>query len=158
MPMSIVAAKRSAWSAALIGIGIMAAVDEIVFHQLLSWHHFYDRSTPAIGLLTDGLLHAAELIAIVAGFFLFADLRRQNLLVPAYAGAGFFLGAGGFQLFDGVVDHKLLRLHQIRYGVEILPYDLAWNGAALAFIGIGIWLAIRARWQRDRPALRRGPR
>lgn len=30
----------------LIGIAIMAAVDEIVFHQLLAWHHFYDRSTP----------------------------------------------------------------------------------------------------------------
>src|SRR5690606_39687547 len=28
----------------LIGIGVMAAVDEIVFHQLLGWHHFYDAS------------------------------------------------------------------------------------------------------------------
>jgi restriction system protein len=50
-----------------IGVGIMAAVDEIVFHQILAWHHFYDQSTPQIGLLSDGLLHTAEIVIIVAG-------------------------------------------------------------------------------------------
>ena len=129
----------------LIGIGIMAAVDEIIFHQLLGWHHFYDLSTPEIGLLTDGLLHSAELVAIVAGFFLLADLKRRHSFVPRRGWAGFFIGAGGFQLFDGIVDHKLLRVHQIRYGVDVLPYDLAWNGAALVLLSIGIVLLRRAR-------------
>ena len=81
----------------------MAAVDEIVFHQLLAWHHFYDRSTPRIGLLSDGLLHATELLLLVAGFFLLADLARRRELRKRSARAGFFLGAGGFQLFDGIV-------------------------------------------------------
>lgn len=137
--------KRSAWVAALIGIGLMAAVDEIVFHQLLGWHHFYDQATPAIGLLSDGLLHSAELIAIVAGFFLFSDMRRRGTLAPLHAWAGFFLGAGGFQLFDGIVDHKILRTHQVRYGVDLLPYDLAWNGAGLALLIVGLLLLRRAR-------------
>lgn len=137
--------RHSLQAAVLIGIGMMAAVDEIIFHQLLAWHHFYDRSTPAVGLLTDGLLHAAELIALVAGFFIYADLKRRDAFDARMARAGFFLGAGGFQLFDGIVDHKLLRLHQIRYGVEILPYDLAWNAAALMLLGIGIWLLMRAK-------------
>jgi uncharacterized membrane protein len=137
--------KRSAISAALIGIGIMAAVDEIVFHQLLGWHHFYDLSTPMVGLISDGLLHAAELIMIVAGFFLFADLRRRGELAHGWAWAGFFLGAGGFQLFDGIVDHKLLRVHQIRYGVDLLPYDIGWNLFALVLLLIGAGLAFRAR-------------
>lgn len=136
---------RSRWAGILIGIGMMAAVDEIIFHQLLAWHHFYDQSTLEIGLLTDGLLHAAELIAIVAGFFLLADLRRRHSLVPLWAWAGFFLGMGGFQLFDGIIDHKVLRLHQIRYGVNLLPYDLAWNLAAVVLLLIGVWLAFRAR-------------
>lgn len=56
----------------MVGVGIMAALDEIVFHQILSWHHFYGRSTPEVGLMADGLLHAGELILIVAGFFLIA--------------------------------------------------------------------------------------
>lgn len=137
--------SRSRWTGVLIGIGIMAAVDEIIFHQLLAWHHFYDQSTLEIGLLTDGLLHAAELVAIVAGFFMLADLRRRHTLSPLWVWAGFFLGMGGFQLFDGIIDHKVLRLHQIRYGVNLLPYDLAWNLAAGVLLLIGIWLVFRAR-------------
>ncbi len=123
----------------------MAAIDEIVFHQVLAWHHFYDQSTPAISLLSDGLLHAGELIALVAGFFLVSDLRRQRALAPQWAGAGVFLGAGGFQLFDGLINHKVLRLHQVRYGVDLLPYDLVWNaaGVLLLLIGIGLWWRAR---------------
>ncbi|WP_236567976.1 MULTISPECIES: DUF2243 domain-containing protein [unclassified Nocardiopsis] len=128
----------------------MAAVDEIVFHQILGWHHFYDRSTPMVGLLSDGLLHAGELLALVAGFFLFADLRRHQALHRGAAWAGLLLGLGGFQLFDGIVDHKLLRLHQIRYGVDLLPYDLAWNGAALLLLAAGTVVLVRARRAPDR--------
>lgn len=136
---------RSALATVLIGIGLMAAVDEIIFHQLLSWHHFYDHSTTSVALLSDGLLHAAELIAIVGGFFLFADLRRRHALAPTWAWAGFFLGAGGFQVFDGLFDHKVLRVHQIRYGVDLLPYDLAWNLFGLALIVVGLVFVYRAR-------------
>jgi uncharacterized membrane protein len=136
---------QSLAACALIGAAVMAAVDEIVFHQILHWHHFVDRSTPAVGLVSDGLLHTAELLALVAGFVWYADLRRRGALASAHAWAGLFLGLGGFQLFDGIVDHKLLRLHQIRYGVELLPYDLAWNGAALTLLAVGALLAVRAR-------------
>ena len=124
----------------LIGIGLMAAVDEIVFHQILAWHHFYDRSTPDIGLLTDGLLHAAELIAIVAGFFLFADARSRGVSAPRLAWGGFLMGAGGFQAFDGIVDHKILRIHQIRYDVDILPYDIAWIGFGVVVFLAGVFV------------------
>lgn len=128
----------------VIGVAVMAAVDEIVFHQILGWHHFYDRSTTSVGLLSDGLLHTAELLALVAGFFLYADLRRRRALAPAHAWAGFFLGLGVFQLFDGVVDHKLLRLHQIRYGVDITLYDWAWNLGAVVLLLIGSVLTVHA--------------
>ena len=69
--------RRSLLAAALVGAALMAAVDEIVFHQILGWHHFYDRSTPAVGLASDGFLHAGELLALVGGFFWYADLRRR---------------------------------------------------------------------------------
>lgn len=137
---------------AVIGAAVMAAVDEIVFHQILHWHHFFDRSTSTVGLVSDGILHTAELLGLVAGFTWYADLRRRGALSRAHARAGLFLGLGGFQLFDGIVDHKLLRLHQIRYGVDPLPYDLAWNGAALALLAVGAVLAVRAH---RRPPARR---
>ncbi|MFE9680678.1 DUF2243 domain-containing protein [Streptomyces sp. NPDC006285] len=136
--------RRSMAVCALIGVAVMAAVDEIVFHQILHWHHFYDRSTTGAGLLSDGLLHTAELLMLVAGFFLYADLRRRRALAPAHARAGLLLGLGGFQLFDGIVDHKLLRLHQIRYGVDVTPYDWAWNLSGAVLLLLGVALAVRA--------------
>lgn len=129
-----------------LGIGLMAAIDEIVFHQILAWHHFFDRSTPAIALLSDGLLHAAELLMLAAGFYLFVQLIRRRAVSRLHAWAGLFLGAGGFQLFDGIVDHKILRLHQVRYVDNLLVYDLAWNafGALLLAIGFVVWRKARS--------------
>lgn len=144
---------------ALIGVGLMAAIDEIVFHQLLAWHHFYDRSTSDIDLMSDGLLHAGELVLLVVGFFLFADLRRRNALAPTSGWAGMFLGLGGFQLWDGLIDHKVLRLHQVRYGVDIVPYDLAWNAGGVLLLAVGAALVLRSRGEGaatsppDRPLL-----
>lgn len=137
--------QQSVLSGALLGVAVMAAIDEIVFHQILGWHHFFDRSTPALGLLSDGLLHTAELLLLVGGFALFADLRRRHALAVRHFWAALLMGMGGFQLFDGIVDHKVLRTHQIRYDVELLPYDLAWNGAAVVLLIVGIVLMRRAR-------------
>jgi len=143
--------NRSYWAAFLLGIATMAAIDEIVFHQILAWHHFYDNDTPAIALLSDGLLHAGELFVFVFGFFLMLDARRRRTFWPAAAWAAFLVGLGLFQLWDGIIDHKVLRLHQVRYGVELLPYDIAWNGAGAVLLLAGIvWTVILAR--RGNPA------
>ncbi|WP_165065172.1 DUF2243 domain-containing protein [Marisediminicola senii] len=139
---------KSFWSTFLIGVAVIAGIDEIVFHQLLGWHHLYDLSTPEVGLVSDGLLHAAELIAIVAGFFLFADARRRGSFSPIAAWAGFFVGGGLFQLWDGTINHKLLRLHQVRYDVDLLPYDLAWNAAGFTLLASGAVLTVIAARRR----------
>jgi uncharacterized membrane protein len=148
--------RRTLLATAMIGTGGMAAVDEIVFHQLLAWHHFYDRSTANVAQLSDGLLHAGELVLLVAGFFLVADLRRRLALARRSAWAGLLLGSGGFQLFDGLVDHKVLRVHQVRYGVDLLTYDLAWNLAAVALLTAGALLAVRSRGEGAEPDPARG--
>jgi uncharacterized membrane protein len=127
----------SVWSGVLIGIGIAAFVDETVFHQLLHWHHFYDKSTPDAGLVSDGLFHAFGWFAVVIGLVWVADLRRQQTLTSRGLLGGIFLGAGFFQLYDGTVQHKLLKLHQIRYHVDLVGYDWTWNILALIFLIIG---------------------
>jgi uncharacterized membrane protein len=139
-PASAAARRRWLWSGVLCGLGVVAFVDETVFHQLLHWHHFYDRSTPGVGLVSDGLFHAGGFIAIVCGVFLLADLRRGT--PPAWPRwwAGLLLGGGGFQLYDGIVQHKLLGLHQIRYHVVIWPYDVVWNAFAVAAVVAGLVL------------------
>jgi uncharacterized membrane protein len=134
--------NRSFWAAVLLGAASMAAVDEIVFHQILAWHHFYDRSTSEVALLSDGLLHAAELLAFAAGFFLMLDARRRGVFAAGFAWSGYLVGLGAFQLWDGLIDHKVLRVHQIRYGVELLPYDVAWIVSALLLLTGGVLLGI----------------
>jgi len=132
-------------SGVLAGIGLAAFVDETVFHQLLHWHHFYDRSTTDAGLVSDGLFHAFGFVAVVSGLFLFADLRRRRALVPGRWVGGLLLGAGGFQLYDGLVQHKVFGLHQIRYGVDLVAYDVTWNVVAVVLLLAGAVLTRRSR-------------
>jgi uncharacterized membrane protein len=139
--------RQSVLAAGLIGVAAMAATDEVVFHQVLAWHHFYDRATPRIGLLSDGLLHAGEVLALIGGSFWLSDLRRRADLRPLAGWGGLLLGAGAFQVFDGLVHHKVLRVHQIRYGVDLLPYDLAWSVAGVAMVLLGAVVTWRA-WSR----------
>ena len=137
--------RRNTVSGALFGIGFAAFVDETVFHQLLHWHHFYDRSTTNVGLVSDGILHAFGWFAVVGGLFMLVDLARRGALWWVRWVAALLIGAGGFQLFDGTVHHKLLGLHQIRYGVNLVPYDVTWNLAAVVMIAAGVVLLRRTR-------------
>lgn len=138
-------AKRNMWTDILFGFGIVAFIDEAVFHQLLHWHHFYDKSTTEIGLVSDGLFHAFSFFATIGSSFLLADLHRRHAFWLKRWIGGIFLGAGVFQLYDGIIQHKLMRLHQIRYHVEIFPYDLVWNISAVIMIVIGIALLYRTQ-------------
>lgn len=137
-------------SGVLFGVGAVSFVDETVFHQLLHWHHFYDRSTSDAGLVSDGVFHAFGWFAVVAALFLLAELRRQGELRWSRWLGGVLLGAGAFQLYDGTVQHKLLGLHQIRYQVDLAPYDLSWNIVAVVLIIAGAVLLRRSRLGGDR--------
>ncbi|MTH55694.1 DUF2243 domain-containing protein [Bacillus mangrovi] len=141
--------SQNAWSGILFGLGFVAFFDEAVFHQLLHWHHFYDKSTTDAGLVSDGLFHSFSWFATIGGLFLFADLRRKKALLTQRWIGGILTGAGAFQLYDGTVQHKLMGLHQIRYNVEILPYDLVWNISAALMLAAGIILLAKTRTRKD---------
>ena len=132
------------WSGILFGVGLIAFVDETVFHQLLRWHHFYDKSTTDIGLISDGIFHAFSWFATIAGLFLFADLRRRNGLIFQRWLGGVLLGIGVFQLYDGIIQHKWMRIHQIRYVDNVIVYDIVWNVSALIILLIGLFLLFRS--------------
>ena len=125
------------WAGIFFGLGAIAFIDETVFHQLLHWHHFYDKSTLAVGLISDGLFHAFSWFATVASLFIVAHLRKLRAWDKRRWIGAAVLGAGVFQLYDGIIQHKIFRLHQIRYDVEIFYYDLVWNVLAIFMILIG---------------------
>ncbi|MET1013832.1 MAG: DUF2243 domain-containing protein [Paenisporosarcina sp.] len=125
---------RNFWGGFLFGLGVVGFIDEVVFHQLLHWHHFYDKSTTDIGLVSDGLFHAFSWFSTIGSSFMLADLhRRQAFWMKRWIG-GALLGGGLFQLYDGTIQHKLMQIHQIRYNVDITPYDVVWNVIAFAMI------------------------
>ncbi len=92
-------------------------------------------------------------MALGAGFVLILRLRASGELMREWAWAGFLWGAGGFQVFDGIIDHKLLRLHQIRYGVTLWPYDIAWILFGVLLLAAGFWMARQAKHKEARGAL-----
>jgi uncharacterized membrane protein len=134
------------WPGVLTGIGIAGTLDEVVLHQLLGWHHFYDRSTPTVGLVSDGLFHLLSTTLLVIGVIQLVERRHTSPDPPRIALAGILLGAGGFNLYDGTIQHKLLGLHQVRAGVpDNLPYDLAFLAIAAALAISGALLLRRTR-------------
>jgi uncharacterized membrane protein len=129
-----------------LGIGLIGALDTIVFHKLLQWHTFYVDADEFWRIFSDGLLHAFTLSMLFFGAYRLWEDRRTLAQV---AGDRLFwgsvlLGGGAFQLFDGVVNHKLLRLHPVREGASnVLLYDLAWIASAVLILMAG-WLLWRS--------------
>jgi uncharacterized membrane protein len=133
----------------ILGVGVVGALDEIVFHQLLQWHNLYVHTTEDWRIFIDGLFHLATSTLLFLGALrlwsqrrLLGEVRDSRPLV-----GGILLGMGGFNLYDGIVQHKILQLHPIREGVEnLLPYDVAWNvGAALLLLaGWLLWRGARS--------------
>jgi uncharacterized membrane protein len=129
------------WPAVLVGIGVAGSLDEIVLHQLLRWHHFYDRGSQAAGLIADGIFHLASTAALVIGLVLLVQRWPSGRDPLRQAVAGILVGAGGFNLYDGIVQHKLLGLHQVRAGApNNLPYDLVFLGLAAVLLLAGLLL------------------
>ncbi|MFC9981237.1 DUF2243 domain-containing protein [Gordonia sp. NPDC127522] len=141
--------RRNLAAGILLGLGAVAFLDEVVFHQLLHWHHFYDKSTSDVGLVSDGVFHAFSWFATVAAAMLLVGLARDGGFSRLTFAAGWLTGAGFFQLYDGLVQHKVMGLHQIRYGVDLTPYDLVWNIVAgvLLAAGIALWVITARRVQ-----------
>jgi uncharacterized membrane protein len=134
------------WPGVLTGIGLAGTLDEVVLHQLLGWHHFYDRSTPTAGLVSDGLFHLFSTTLLVIGVIQLVERRRTSPDPPRLALAGILLGAGGFNLYYGTIQHKLLALHQVRANApNNLPYDLAFLAIAAAVLTAGVVLFRRTR-------------
>ena len=147
------------WPGVVTGVGVAGTLDEVILHQLLHWHHLYGRSHAA-DMVSDGLFHLASSALLVAGVYwaMVAVWRGRD---DGRAGrwrrfwAGVLLGAGGFNLYDGTVQHKVLRLHQVRPAAEDwLPYDAAILGLAAEALLIGAALLAGSRG--GHPADKRG--
>ena len=128
----------------MVGIGLVGTLDEVVLHQLLQWHHFYDKSTPAVGRASDGIFHIASTVLLVLGvYLLFRGRSRFEANQARRAWSGVLLGGGLFNFYDGTVQHKLLELHQLRPSApNQVPYDVVFIGLSLMLLVAG-WALMR---------------
>jgi uncharacterized membrane protein len=151
------------WASIPLGIGLVGALDEIVFHQLLQWHNFYVDAGDRWRIFSDGLLHTFTLSMLFfgAGRLWKERMAFSSIVTSKPFWAGVLLGGGGFQLWDGLVDHKLLRLHPVREdAANILVYDIAWITSALVLLAIGLAIlrSIEPAHVTETPARTGGPR
>lgn len=133
------------WPGFMIGMGLVGTLDEVVLHQLLHWHHFYDKSTSTVGLVSDGIFHVFSTALLLLGaYLLFRGRAVEGDREIRRAWAGGLLGGGAFNFYDGTVQHKLLKLHQVRPGVpNEMPYDVVFIGLSLVLLAIG-WSLLRS--------------
>ena len=133
-------------AAILLGLGQAGFFDGIVFHQLLQWHHMFtniESTNTVSGLelntLGDGLFHLVDWLFTLAGLVvLWLTIKRNdvNLSTSVFIGA-FCVGAGLFNVTEGILSHHILQIHHVKPGAHQLAYDLGFIGAGIASILIG---------------------
>lgn len=126
-------------AATVLGIGIGGFIDGIVFHQILQWHEMISNKIPPVTYITksvnmfwDGIFHAFTLMVTLTGVILLWKLLKRKEIDHSgnFFAGGLISGFGLFNLLEGIADHQVLKLHNVR---EVTPDKQAWNLGFLAF-------------------------
>ncbi len=144
----------------VLGLGQAGFFDGIIFHQLLQWHHMFssvrtDMTVAGMELNTlgDGLFHLLDWTLTLVGIFLLwrAGGRSDVPWSGRAFGGALLIGAGLFNLVEGIVDHQILGIHHLKPGPHEFLWDMGFLAAGLLLAGIGFRLVQTAR--RTQPTL-----
>ena len=150
-------------SAILLGIGLGGFVDGIVLHQILQWHSMLSNvvrpsTVEAIHLnmFWDGVFHAATWIVTFIGIMLLwqSGKRGTNPPLSVFLG-GMLMGWGAFNLVEGLINHQLLELHNVREVLEPALWNIGFLALSAAIFLAG--LAMTYKHPRSRALQRRTP-
>jgi uncharacterized membrane protein len=134
--------KTCSVGAFLFGIGIVGMLDGIVFHQILQWHSVNMYTDRFHQIMSDGLFHLfVTAVIFVSGILLWKGNPRDT--ATRFWGS-FLLGAGTFNLLEGIVNHHILQVHHVKPGPSQLMYDISYDLFALLLIIVG-WLLHRQK-------------
>lgn len=129
-----------------LGLGLGGFVDGILLHQILQWHHMLSSIRPLtsdtntdVNMVWDGLFHALDWVLTVIGLALLwraggrADVPWSSQI---FVGS-LLIGAGLFNVVEGVIDHQILGIHHVKPGANQLAWDIGFLalGALLFVIG-----------------------
>lgn len=158
-------ARSVLFTGVLIGIGIASFLDETIFHQLLQWHAFYWATDEHGRILSDGGFHLFSTLLVLWGLLrVWRGRARWRATSGSILIAGILMGAGGFNLYDGIIQHAILHFHLVNEHVctvssfnvnnslatcpQDIPYEVVWDLVGFIILAIGFLL-----WRENRRAL-----
>jgi uncharacterized membrane protein len=130
----------------LLGLGFGGFFDGIILHQILQWHHMLTNIRPMLSMAdvkvnstADGLFHLMDYGFTIAGVTLLWRTHQQTDMPKSakpFIGS-ILVGAGLFNLIEGIIDHHILGIHYVHSGPHHLLWDIAFlaSGALLIMIG-----------------------
>ncbi|MBO1055861.1 MAG: DUF2243 domain-containing protein [Dolichospermum sp. JUN01] len=133
-----------------LGLGLGGFVDGILLHQILQWHHMLSSIRPLttdtntdVNMVWDGLFHALDWVLTVVGVTLLwrAGGRADVPWLSQTFGGSLLIGAGLFNLVEGVIDHQILGIHHVKPGPNQLAWDIGFLALGGLFVVIG-WIMI----------------
>jgi uncharacterized membrane protein len=144
---------RATVAGILIGIGMGGFVDGITLHQMAQWHNMLSNIVPPhtmetmrVNMTWDGLFHALTWVITLVGILQLRSAAYTRDPIPsaqAFTGQ-LILGWGIFNLVEGVIDHQILGIHNVREVPNYMVYNLTFLAVGgVLFILIG-WLLMRA--------------
>jgi uncharacterized membrane protein len=131
----------------VLGLGQAGFFDGIIFHQLLQWHHMFssvETDTTLAGIelntLGDGLFHLLDWLLTLTGIVLLwrAGQKAKDAWISQVFVGSILVGAGLFNLVEGIIDHHLLGIHHLKPGIHQGLWDIAFlaSGALLMIVGL----------------------
>ncbi|MCW3079443.1 MAG: hypothetical protein JWR87_873 [Segetibacter sp.] len=129
----------------VLGIGLGGFADGIVLHQILQWHEMLSNRVAvtnligkSVNMFWDGIFHFFCLIVVLVGVALMWKLLKRNDINNSgkLLTGGLILGWGVFNIVEGVIDHQLLKLHNV---MEQSPNH---HVANFSFLGISVIMLI----------------
>ncbi|WP_323171225.1 DUF2243 domain-containing protein [Natrialba sp. PRR66] len=122
--------RRLVLAGGTIGFGFGAVIDTVVFHLTFQTHHLlsgyydpYSLDGLRTNVMFDGLFLVVTLGITLVGLGLLWRLVNGTAerFSTRYLLGAIVVGAGVFNVYDGIVDHYVLDLHNVVHGTE------AWN-------------------------------
>lgn len=133
------------FAAMVLGISLGGFIDGILMHQILQWHEMVSNIIPPttlvnknVNMFWDGIFHLFTLLSTLLGTYLMWRIlaRRESNKSGYQVTGGMVFGWGIFNLIEGIINHHILQLHNVR---ELSPDKNLWN---YGFLILGILLLL----------------
>lgn len=141
----------------VLGIGLGGFADGIILHQVLQWHEMLSNKIPAtdyvgksVNMFWDGVFHFFCLLVVFVGVVLFWKLLKRNDINRSgwLLSGGLLAGWGLFNIVEGVIDHHLLKLHNVfEYAEQPGIYNYFFLGASVLMLIVAYAMVQKAKRQ-----------